>query len=158
MDDTTLTALMEQEHHEVDRAIERFVEGLRQREVRHKDLDHAADLLKRHIYIEEALMFPPLRASGLLAPIMVMEREHGEIWRTLDAVHLEVGPGTAADSVPDRCQQLLKQLDVHNQKEEPIIYPKVDELLDDSVKGSIREFIRSGTMPSGWVCAQAPKG
>lgn len=155
MDDTTLTALMEKEHREIDKAIEHFVEGLAKNEVRHKDLDRADDLLKRHIYIEEALMFPSLRRTGMLAPILVMEREHGEIWRTLDAIHLEVGPGTAAESVPDRCHQLLHQLDGHNQKEEPIIYPKVDELLDDTTKGTVRDFIHSGTTPSGWVCAQA---
>jgi hemerythrin-like domain-containing protein len=158
MDDSTLTALMEREHHEVDDAIERFVQGLRERAVRHKDLQHATELLQRHIYIEEALIFPPLRAKGMLAPVLVMEREHGEIWRTLDAVNLEVGSGTAADSVPDRCRQLLHELEVHNGKEEPIIYPQADALLADAEKDAVRSFIHSGTMPADWVCAQAGNG
>jgi hemerythrin-like domain-containing protein len=158
MDDTSLTALMEREHHDVDEAIEDFVQGLRERHVRHEDLRRATDLLQRHIYIEEALIFPPLRAKGMLAPILVMEREHGEIWRTLDAVNLEVGSGTAADSVPDRCRQLLHELEVHNGKEEPIIYSQADALLTDSQKDAVRDFVRSGTMPTDWVCAQAGNG
>lgn len=158
MDDTTLSALMEREHHEVDDAIEDFAQGLRERDLRHKDLRRATDLLQRHIYIEEALIFPTLRAKGLLAPILVMEREHGEIWRTLDAINLEVGSGTAADSVPDRCRQLLHELDVHNAKEEPIIYPQADAQLTDEEKDAVRDFIRSGTMPADWVCAQAGNG
>lgn len=158
MDDSTLTALMEREHHEVDEAIADFVQGLREGDVRHDDLGRATSLLQRHIYIEEALIFPPLRAKGMLAPVLVMEREHGQIWRTLDAVNLEVGSGTAADSVPDRCQQLLHELEVHNGKEEPIIYPQADALLTDSDKDAVRDFIDSGTMPGGWVCAQAANG
>ncbi|EWT05893.1 hemerythrin [Intrasporangium chromatireducens Q5-1] len=158
MDDSTLTALMEREHHEVDEAIADFVQGLREGDVRHADLGRATSLLQRHIYIEEAFIFPPLRAKGMLAPILVMEREHGQIWRTLDAVNLEVGSGTAADSVPDRCQQLLHELQVHNDKEEPIIYPQADALLTDSDKDAVRDFIDSGTMPDGWVCAQAANG
>jgi DUF438 domain-containing protein len=158
MDDSTLTALMEREHHEVDAAIEDFVQGIRERAVRHKDLQRATELLQRYIYIEEALIFPHLRAKGMLAPVLVMEREHGEIWRTLDAVNLEVGSGTAADSVPDRCRQLLHELEVHNGKEEPIIYPQADALLTDSEKDAVRDFVHSGTMPADWVCAQAGNG
>lgn len=158
MDQPSLTALMEHEHHAVDDAIEHFVQGLRERDVRHKDLHRASDLLRRHIYIEEELIFPALRTKGMLAPVLVMEREHGEIWRTLVALDLEVGAGTAADSVPDRCRQLLHQLDGHNAKEESIIYPQADALLTASAKEAVRDFVRSGTMPSDWVCAQARRG
>ncbi len=155
MSDTSVSALMEREHHEIDEAIERFVTGLGEDQVLHKDLDRASDLLKRHIYVEEALIFPALRAKGMLPPVLVMEREHGEIWRTLDALDLEVGPGTAAKSVPDRCRQLLQQLETHNGKEEPIIYPQADTLLTDEQQEAVRDFLHSGTMPGDWVCAQA---
>ena len=68
MEDSTLSGLMEREHHEVDDAIEEFVQGLREGHLRHDDLARATDLLKRHIYIEEALIFPTLRAKGMLPP------------------------------------------------------------------------------------------
>ncbi|MDN5794954.1 MAG: hemerythrin domain-containing protein [Intrasporangium sp.] len=153
-----MSALMEREHHEIDQAIEHFVAGLSEGKLRHKDLARAGDLLKRHIYVEEELIFPTLRAKGMLAPVLVMLREHGEIWRTLDALDLEVGPGTAAEWVPDRCHQLLRQLETHNGKEEPIIYPQADALLTDEQTATVREFLHSGTMPLDWVCAQAPNG
>ncbi|WP_347354827.1 hemerythrin domain-containing protein [Intrasporangium sp.] len=153
-----MSALMEHEHHEIDKIIEHFVAGLGEGKLRHKDLARANDLLKRHIYVEEELIFPALRAKGMLAPVLVMLREHGEIWRTLDALDLEVGPGTAAEWVPDRCHQLLQQLETHNGKEEPIIYPQADTLLTDEQQHAVRDFLHSGKMPDGWVCAQAPNG
>ena len=92
----TLTAALEREHQEIDAGLEAFADGLESGELRGADLDRAADALRRHIYLEEEFLFPPLRAAGMVPPVLVMLREHGEIWRTLDALELEVGPGTAA--------------------------------------------------------------
>ncbi len=153
--DETLTAVLEREHQEIDAGLESFVEGLDAGELRHEELERAADALRRHIYLEEELLFPPLRAAGMLAPVLVMLREHGDIWRALDALQLEVGPGTAAPTAGDRCRALLAQLASHNAKEEPIIYPQGDAVLDDAAKRDLHEFLDSGRMPPGWVCAQA---
>jgi iron-sulfur cluster repair protein YtfE (RIC family) len=153
--DETLTAALEREHQEIDAGLESFVEGLDAGELRHEQLERAADALRRHIYLEEEILFPPLRAAGMLAPVLVMLREHAEIWRTLDALELEVGPGTAADTAGDRCRGLLSQLETHNAKEEPIIYPQGDAVLSDQAKRDLHAFIDSGRMPLGWVCAQA---
>ena len=95
----------------------------------------------------------------MVPPVLVMLREHGEIWRTLDALELEVGPGTAAATAQDRCRELLAQLASHNAKEEPIVYPQGDAVLSEQAKAELHEFIDSGRMPLGWVCAQAqPRG
>lgn len=40
--------------------------------------------LRRYIYLEEAFVFPPIRKAGMIMPIFVMTREHGELWRTTD--------------------------------------------------------------------------
>ena len=155
----TLTAALEREHQEIDAGLGAFGDGLESGELLGAALDRAADALRRHIYLEEEFLFPPLRAAGMVPPVLVMLREHGEIWRTLDALEREVGPGTAAGTAQDRCRALLAQLASHNAKEEPIIYPQGDAVLSDQAKSELHELIDSGRMPPGWVCAQArPRG
>jgi regulator of cell morphogenesis and NO signaling len=149
----SLTEALEREHHEIDAGIEQFLEGLTLGETRTGELDRAVDALRRHIYLEEEFLFPPLRAAGMLPPVLVMLREHGEIWRTLDEIAaLDLGSDEAAR---DRCTALLAQLAAHNAKEEPIIYPQGDAVLPDDAKQDLSGLIDSGAMPEGWVCAQA---
>lgn len=152
--DDSLTALLEHEHHEIDAGIEAFLEGLAQDEIRDQELTRAVDALRRHIYLEEEFLFPPLRASGMIPPVLVMLRDHGEIWRTLDAVEA-TDHQSDADGARQRCQDLLAQLGTHNAKEEPIIYPQGDAVLTDEAKRDLRAFIDSGQMPPAWVCSQA---
>jgi hypothetical protein len=49
-------------------------------------------------------------------------------------------------------------LEAHNGKEEPILYPRVDAVLDDDLSAILREFLTSGSMPDGWTCEQAAGG
>jgi iron-sulfur cluster repair protein YtfE (RIC family) len=149
-----LSVLLEREHHEIDAGVEAFLEGLSHGETRTEDLTRAVDALRRHIYLEEEFLFPPLRAAGVLPPVLVMLREHGEIWRSLDAI-LAMDPDADGVGARERCGELLSQLASHNAKEEPIIYPQGDAVLTEEATGELREFISSGQMPEGWVCAQA---
>jgi regulator of cell morphogenesis and NO signaling len=150
----SLTEALEHEHHEIDGGIETFIEGLSVGETRTDELTRAIDALRRHIYLEEEFLFPPLRAAGMLPPVLVMLREHGEIWRTLDAIgSLDLdGDGAPAR---EECTALLAQLAAHNAKEEPIIYPQGDAILSDEAKGELEQLLDSGRMPEGWTCAQA---
>jgi regulator of cell morphogenesis and NO signaling len=148
-----ISVLLEEEHHEIDDGIAAFLEGLAHDEVRRSELTRASDALRRHIYLEEAFLFPPLRAAGMLAPVLVMLREHGEIWRTLDAID-GLDPAADPGAVRDRCRELLDRLAEHNAKEEPIIYPRGDAVLSQEQTVELLEFIDSGRMPDSWVCAQ----
>lgn len=150
----TLSAALEREHHEIDAGIEDFTAGVAHGENRAESLTQAITALRRHIYLEEEFIFPTLRQSGLMAPIFVMLREHGELWRTLDAVQAALTE--AADPAPvELCQQLLEQLDRHNTKEEPIIYPQADTALDPQAQSDLMTFLDSGAMPDGWTCQKA---
>lgn len=153
MDKNPSTAL-EHEHHEIEAGIRAFLEGLSLGETRMQELTRAVDALRRHIYLEEEFLFPPLQAAGMIPPVLVMLREHGEIWRTLDAIQI-LDPGADQEGARERYGELLAQLDIHNAKEEPIIYPQGDAVLTDEAKRDLRAFIDSGRMPQGWVCAQA---
>ncbi len=111
--------------------------------------------LRRHIYLEEEFLFPPLRDAGFVAPILVMLKEHGELWRTMESIERELGEDTARPGLPGRCKLLLSQLDRHNSKEEPILYPHADSVLGAPAGAELRAFRESGRMPEGWVCAAA---
>ena len=154
MDEATLTDALECEHQEIDAALKAFVAGIGAGQNTTTELDRAAQALRRHIYLEEEFLFPPLRSSGLLAPVLVMLREHGEIWRTLDAIEQEVAEQDGSGAT-ERCRELLGLLEAHNAKEEPIIYPEGDARLSDDAKDDLHAFIEGGTMPQGWVCAMA---
>lgn len=88
-------------------------------------------------------------------PIFVMMREHGELWRTMDVLaDLLVGTGDS-EQLRDTCHRLLGQLEQHNSKEEPIIYPHADSELPAQVSAELARFIETGRIPDGWACQQA---
>jgi len=151
MSPETLAAALEREHHEIDEGIEAFLED----PSRVDALTAAMAALRRHIYLEEAFLFPPLRDGGMVAPIFVMVREQGEIWNTMDALEAELAadPAGAATSLAGRA--LLDQLASHNAKEEPIVYPQADAVLSAQASAELQAFIADGRLPDGWVCAQA---
>ena len=144
--DKSLSAVLVHEHHEIDAGIEAFLAGLSLGETRMQELTRAVEALRRHIYLEEEFLFPPLRAAGMIPPVLVMLREHGEIWRTLDAIQI-LDPDADREGARERCGELLAQLASHNAKEEPIIYPQGDAVLTDEAKRDLRGFIDSGRMP-----------
>jgi regulator of cell morphogenesis and NO signaling len=149
----TLAAALEREHREIDAGIESFTSGSRAGDA--LSLSGAIQALRRHIYLEEEFLFPPLRDAGLVAPIFVMLREHGEIWDTLAALEVALAEEPAGASTSDTCRRLLGQLERHNSKEEPIIYPQADLTLTPPASGGLRAFLAAGRIPEGWVCAQA---
>ncbi|MFC0865361.1 hemerythrin domain-containing protein [Sphaerimonospora cavernae] len=155
MESGTLSSALEREHREIDEGIETFVEGLAEGGEDTTPLKRAMEGLRRHIYLEEEFLFPPLREAGMMAPVFVMLREHGEIWQTMDRLDAEMGKGVAADPLRGLCAELLGRLEQHNSKEEPIIYPQADAVLTPEATDHLQSFIASGRIPEGWVCQRA---
>lgn len=154
MDSGTLGAALEREHREIDQGIEGFSSAQAEGGHRVESLTRAMQALRRHIYLEEELLFPPM-GSALAIPMGVMLREHGEIWRTLDALERQLGEEGPTDSVLGACRVLSSQLDAHNSKEEPIFYTQADASLATSEGTQLRSFLDSGRMPDGWACQEA---
>lgn len=150
----TLSAALEKEHHDIDGGIEEYTSGLKQGETDAAPLLRAMRALRRHIYLEEELLFPPLKPT-LMMPIFVMLREHGEIWDAMDALDAMLTSDADADSLQNSCRELLATLESHNEKEEPIIYPQADLALDDAASAKLHDFLQNGTMPQGWRCEKA---
>lgn len=150
-----LSAALEREHREIDGGIESFTQSAETGAGDADALLGALSAQRRHIYLEEEFLFPPLRQAGLMMPIMVMEREHGELWNLMDAAQEQLDSGAEPAAVVSTCTELLSLLDRHNSKEEPIIYPQADSALDDEATAHLQEFIATGAMPQGWVCVRA---
>ena len=76
MPDGLLSVVLKREHHEIDSAIAAFIEKLDGGCVQPEPLRAALEALRRHIYLEETILFPPIREAGMIMPIFVMMREH----------------------------------------------------------------------------------
>lgn len=155
MRDPTLAADLTREHREIDVAIEAFIAKLDCGGVQHELLTETLETLRRHVYLEEVFLFPPLRDAGIVMPIFVMMREHGQLWRTMDALTDLLADGNDSTRLRDTCVQLLDQLHQHNSKEEPVIYPNADTDVPPQTNAELRRFIKTGRAPDGWVCQQA---
>lgn len=143
-----IAAALIREHHAIDGGIEAFVADAADP----TPLREALGALRRHIYLEERFVFPPLKQQ-MMMPIFVMLREHGELWRGMDSIERALNASDA--DVQALCRDLLSLLDAHNSKEEPVIYPHVDLDLPEEQRAELAEFITVGTYPEDWVCEKA---
>lgn len=150
----SLAAALEREHHEIDAGIEAFGAG-GDPDVERTGLLAAIAALRRHIYLEEEFFFPALSETGLVAPVFVMLREHGQMWRTLDALALELRADPAGAAVRTLIRELTVQLQHHNGKEEQILYPQADGALGAEAADRLRSFLADGELPGNWVCRRA---
>lgn len=145
MEIESLAMALEREHREIDAGIEAFMGGTREA------LAGAVRALRRHIYLEEEFLFPALHAAGLTKPVLLMLREHAQMWATLDALDAEPDDGAAYTL----CRRLNVQLLHHNLKEEKIVYPELQQVVPEAHAERLRAFLDSGEMPAGWVCVRA---
>lgn len=155
MTSTTVSAELTREHREIDDAIAAFIEKLDGGSVQGELLTDTLEALRRHIYLEEVILFPPLREAGIVMPIFVMMREHGQLWHTMAALDDLLADGNDSQRLRDTCTQLLDQLHQHNSKEEPVIYPNADTDLPPQTSAELTRFIETGHTPKGWMCQQA---
>jgi len=148
MSDTTLQAALEKEHRQIDGGIAQFIK----QPTNPEPLRHSIAALRRHIYLEEDFLFPPLREAGLVMPILVMIREHGDIWKAMDGAEKLLTENANVDALIEVCNVLLQLQEQHNAKEEPIIYSQADLKLSFDLAARLQAYIESSTLPEGWVC------
>ncbi len=92
--------------------------------------------LERHIIWEEDILFPVFeRKTGIKdgGPTSVMKMEHIQIKNHLQ----EIKKKLHAKKIQDPCKEevdLFKMLESHNQKEENILYPGIDNLTSEQEK------------------------
>jgi regulator of cell morphogenesis and NO signaling len=146
-----LRATLEREHEQIDAGIEHFL-AHGATESSSVGLLTALTALRRHIYLEEELLFPALKPLGLLAPIFVMLSEHRDIWQTMDLLEAALLEGSSSTDLQTLGATLLAQLDRHNTKEEPIVYAQADAGLSSDVQTELSTLIETAEPPVGWTC------
>lgn len=96
--------------------------------------------LHRHIQWEEDILFPLFEEKTGMAdhgPTAVMREEHKQIKEYLQEINKKVA---TEDVNTDNEEQLLEDLlGSHNQKEENILYPGIDEVISDSERENVFE-------------------
>lgn len=155
MRDPALSAAPKRKHREIDSGIETSLGKLDCGSVQLEPLIAALEALRRHIYPEGVFLFPPIRETGMVRPIFVMMREHGDLWHVIDTLTTLLDDGKDSAGLHAACLRLLDLLGEHNSKEEPIIYPHADPDLPPQTSTELARFIRTGRTPDGWVCQQA---
>lgn len=158
MTTNSLADALEREHHEIDDGIEAFTAAQVIGERETVMLLGAIAALRRHIYLEEEFVFPPMRTGGMVAPLFVMVREHAQLWATLDVLESELSSNADAGVLRKRCDELMAGLQQHNPKEEQVIYPQADVSLSAEAISHLTDFMASGQLPDGWVCEGNRKG
>lgn len=127
-----ISEFMEKDHDRLDGIYQTFREARSDQTKARSLFNEFMAGLKRHIAWEEEILFPlfenktGMRDAG---PTAVMKTEHREIekllQRILDAIMEETSPLE---------NSLLDVLSNHNQKEETILYPWMDNFLDEKEK------------------------
>ena len=139
---------LESQHRRIDEGIKQALRSSAASET----LAEALQLLREHIYLEEAVLFPPLERAGLTMPIFVMQREHGQMWPLIAEL---LTADAAAAQEPGRA--LFQMLQIHNPKEEQILYKAADQMDEAGNDSALMQALQAARMPEGWACAMAPR-
>lgn len=130
---TTFTNFMGGDHHRCDQLFaeaEAAVDGgdWQQAESAHRQFIQA---MTQHFAMEEELLFPAFeQASGnAMGPTVVMRHEHEQM-RALFAEMSDAAKRQDAEGYLGASETLLILMQQHNAKEEQILYPMSDRMLD----------------------------
>lgn len=154
----TVGGALERDHRVIDQHFAAFSGALDSVRVDAGSFRAGSERLRHHIWVEEELHFPPLRAAGLVGPVLVMLREHGEIWDLLDAIEEGLGAEPDVASLHERWTALEALIDNHNMKEERILYPAGDGQLEEETATAILAALSSGERPADWEPEMAGRG
>ncbi len=130
----TITKYMEDDHDRLDQIFKEFKDAKTRDKERARQLFHNFRIgLRRHIAWEEDILFPifeertGMRDSG---PTAVMRIEHQQIKEFLDKIHASISQGNFQTETFE--EGLIEVLSAHNDKEESILYPAIDEAISIS--------------------------
>lgn len=137
----TASALLQEQHRDIDFGVQGAMDGSSDQ----VELARSLDLLRAHLYLEEAVLFPALEGSVGLS-IMVMEREHGLMWPLMESLARACRDGVDLDAMQDDLEELFQLLQVHNPKEEQILYSVADE------HAGLADALAAARLPEGWTC------
>jgi hemerythrin-like domain-containing protein len=148
INEMTIREYYEADHDRLDELFKTFQNWKRKDYPRAKEAFVAFKFgLQRHIVWEEEVLFPIFeeKVGMTFGPTQVMRTEHREIATHLEAIHKKV---QVADPDSDRDEaNLLSVLGLHNEKEESILYPAIDRMVNEEEKAAV--FERMKNIPEG---------
>lgn len=153
MDETRASQLLIRQHRTIDAGIQGVVDGSGKRET----LAESLALLRLHLYVEEELLFQPLTETGLTMPVFVMKREHGQMWPLMQTLDRGAAGDAPLEALLEPAKALFQLLQVHNPKEEQIVYTAADKLTQEQTDGPLIEALEAAQVPADWACAMAPR-
>ena len=143
-----LGSRMRQDHERLDAVFDRFrsidVSDLPNRS---RVFEEFAAGLRRHIRIEEDLLFPAFAGNDppRREVVAVMREEHVRIQETLDAIAARLATGAGGTSALE--EALLNVLWAHNAREEGLLYPDLDEQVPEGVRRDSLARLNRGSDP-----------
>lgn len=147
------SAWLEQQHQRIDAGILGVLDGSGTQ----AQLRHALMLLRAHLHLEETVLFPVLEAANLAMPVFVMKREHGQMWPLLQRLVADEADALDDGSRKALCGDLNQLLQIHNGKEEQILYTVVDRLVAEGDEDLALASLERVRAPQDWLPAAAAR-
>lgn len=140
-DARTVTDYLQTDHRRLDAIFERFSIAVKDSrwEDALRDFREFSLGLKRHIGVEEEILFPVFEEkTGMkdAGPTFVMKMEHQDIKTLLDSILKDTDDKNSA-SVAKGMSALTNTLGDHNMKEEQILYPESDHFMSDAERSDV---------------------
>lgn len=139
MSQETITSYYEKDHDRLDLLFKQFQASKREDFAAAKNYFREFKTgLQRHIVWEEEILFPTFEEKmGMqnTGPTVVMRSEHRQIKAALEAIHEKIQRQDPNSDIEE--EQLLSTLKQHNLKEEQILYPAIDRLVEEEGRKKI---------------------
>jgi iron-sulfur cluster repair protein YtfE (RIC family) len=135
----TITEFYEQDHDRLDELFKSYQTLKNSNYLRAKESFIQFKFgLQRHILWEERVLFPYFEEkTGMTdsGPTKVMMNEHRQIGELLEAIHKKVQKSDPETGPEER--MLIGLLGLHNLKEEKILYPAIDHMINVTERRTI---------------------
>lgn len=101
--------------------------------------------MRRHLAREETVLFPAFeaRTANSMGPTRVMRMQHEQMRRLLDDMGRTVADRDASRYLA-LAETLFAVMRRHNEREEALLFPMFDRMLDEEREGLIRAMLATG--------------
>ena len=144
MSEAGIKATFQEDHERLDGLFAAFQQQKRSNFAKAKEsFDAFRYGLRRHIVWEEDILFPKWEENSGMAeggPTQVMRTEHRMIEACLDAIHRQLQARNPDGEGEER--RLMEILKPHNMKEERILYPSIDQVINDEERAAMYQAMK----------------
>ncbi|MEO7067279.1 MAG: hemerythrin domain-containing protein [Rhodanobacter sp.] len=146
--------LLAEQHRVMELGISGLVDGSGSRQ----ELSEAVYLLRQHIYVEEAFLFPIIEQDqGRWMALSQMQSDHGDMWPHIESAIELLQAKAPLDDLFTAAQAMLKLLETHDHREETAIYSVADRYVVDANHPSLESLFVASDIPPDWRCLRAPE-